>query len=68
MKTAVLLMAMGLSGCVSQSTLLVNAEGKAVSCNNQGWGWIGAPVAMHQHSACVKRAQAAGYTVPEPKP
>lgn len=64
MKLIISLALLTISGCVSQSTVLVNDKGQAIACNNSGWGVIGAPVAAAQHSNCLKRAQAAGYRVP----
>jgi hypothetical protein len=49
------------SGCASESAVLVNASGQSVTCQNEGWGWIGAPVAMANQSDCIKKANAAGY-------
>ena len=50
-----------LTGCVSEKAMLTNSKGQVVHCDNMGWGWIGAPVAMAQHSDCMKKAHAAGY-------
>lgn len=57
-----------LSGCVSESTDLRNAQGQTTKCENWGFGFIGAPVAMAQHDSCVKKAHAAGYTEGGPPP
>jgi hypothetical protein len=51
-----------LSGCVSEKAVLTNNAGQAVHCDHWGFGIIGAPVAMAQHSDCVKKAQEAGYS------
>lgn len=51
-----------MSGCVSEHTMLRNAQGQTIQCNVDGWGWLGAPVAMAQHSDCMKKAHAAGYS------
>ena len=51
-----------LSGCVSESTVLRNSDGKTFNCNAWGFGVIGAPVAMAEHSDCINKAHAAGYT------
>lgn len=53
---------LALAACVSQKTQLRNAEGKTVVCDNWGFGFIGAPVAMAQHADCMKKAKAAGYS------
>lgn len=62
MKTAIFMLLLMLSGCVSESAMLKNPQGQVVQCNNMGWGWIGAPVAMVQHADCMKKAHAAGYS------
>lgn len=65
MKLFLALLVVGLCGCVSQSAILVNSEGKAVKCNNWGFGIIGVPVAMSEQSKCIKKANADGYTEPK---
>jgi hypothetical protein len=59
--TAAALVSIVACGCASESALLVNDSGQTVTCKNEGWGWIGAPVAMANQSDCVKKANAAGY-------
>jgi hypothetical protein len=54
------------SGCVVQKTALFNDKGQVFHCNANGWGWLGAPVAMIEHSECVKKAKAAGYSETPP--
>jgi hypothetical protein len=56
--------AISLTGCTSESAMLTNDAGQSVQCKNEGWGWIGAPVAMANQSSCIKKAQAAGYREP----
>jgi len=53
-----------LTGCVSQSAQLQNDRGQVVQCANDGWGWLGAPVAAARQSNCIKKAKAAGYQQP----
>jgi hypothetical protein len=60
-----MLLAICLTGCVSQSAVLVNSDGKAVKCENWGFGIIGTPVAMAEQSKCIKKAKADGYTEPK---
>jgi len=55
------LVGIALSGCVSDSAVLTNASGKSVQCANEGWGWLGAPIAMARQSDCLKKAKAAGF-------
>lgn len=62
MKPVMLVLSVLLGGCVSESTVLRNPEGKTYNCDAWGFGVIGAPVAMAQHSDCVNKAHAAGYT------
>lgn len=50
-----------LSGCVSDRQELRNDRGQVVNCENQGWGWLGAPMAMANQSKCLKQAEAAGF-------
>ncbi len=63
MRIAICAAAMLLSGCVSYGgTMLRNSDGKVMTCSgNWGFGLIGAPVAMAEHSDCIKKANAAGY-------
>lgn len=60
---AVLLCA-GVVACVSDHEALRNDQGQVVNCNNEGWGWLGAPVAMANQSDCIKKAEAAGFHRP----
>lgn len=50
-----------ISACVSTRTQMVNDQGQVANCSAQGWGWLGAPIAMAQHSDCVAQYQSAGY-------
>lgn len=61
MKIALILLPLMLSGCATESAMLVNNSGQTVQCNNQGWGWIGAPMAVHNQHQCLDKAKAAGY-------
>ena len=62
-RVLILLVIATLCGCVSEKTMLVNPAGKVLHCDAWGFGWLGAPVAMAEHHDCVKKANAAGYTV-----
>jgi len=53
-----------LTGCVSQSAQLQNDRGQVVQCKSEGWGWLGAPIAVARQSDCIKKAKAAGYQQP----
>jgi hypothetical protein len=57
-------MSVGLVACVSDHETLRNDRGQVFNCNNEGWGWIGAPVAMANQSDCIKKAEAAGFHKP----
>ncbi len=63
MRTLLFLSLLALTGCVSEKTAMVDQQGKVIHCDAWGFGWLGAPVAMAEHHACVKKAQEAGYTV-----
>lgn len=58
------LLCIGVVACVSEHEALRNDRGQVVNCNNEGWGWLGAPVAMARQSDCLKKAQAAGFHRP----
>ena len=65
MKNANLLTAamilVALTACTSDSAMLRNNAGQTVQCKNEGWGWLGAPMAAHNQSECIKKANAAGF-------
>jgi hypothetical protein len=62
MRTATLMIFIGLlSSCATESAMLVNGSGQTLQCNNQGWGWLGAPMAVHNQHTCLDKAKAAGY-------
>lgn len=60
-KTLLALLPLMLTGCVSTSTLMVNDSGQSAHCDEQGWGWIGAPMALSMHQDCMQKYQAAGF-------
>lgn len=64
MRSTMILCVLLLSGCVTEKAVLVNSDGKVVRCEHSGWGWVGAPVAMHEQTKCVKAAKEAGYVEP----
>lgn len=61
MKAALILLPLMLSGCATESAMLVNNSGQTLQCSNQGWGWLGAPMAVHYQHECLDKAKAAGY-------
>jgi hypothetical protein len=62
MRAVMLTITIGLlSSCATESAMLVNGSGQTLQCNNQGWGWLGAPMAVHNQHECLDKAKAAGY-------
>lgn len=60
------LIVISVEGCVSHYAKLEEPESKTqLVCHNSGWGWIGAPMAMYNQSACVEQLQEKGYVVIE---
>lgn len=51
------------AGCVTNGAVMLrNTQGSTITCQgNWGFGIVGAPVAMAQHSNCIKKAHEAGY-------
>lgn len=53
-----------LSGCVSKYAVLENTQtGERKFCKSEGWGWLGAPVALSQHQECINKLKEKGYQV-----
>lgn len=50
-----------LSACVSSSKTLTNAQGQSMYCNANGWGWLGAPMALASQSDCVANLKRQGF-------
>ena len=55
------------AGCTTPSTVLVNAEGKAVRCATTGYGYglagaIAMGAAQSSHDSCVRDMQRLGYS------
>jgi hypothetical protein len=64
-----------IGGCAAYNTELKNAEGEVSTCQNIGWGWLGAPIAMLNQHRCESELRSRGYTMenspnihPEQKP
>lgn len=49
------------SGCVSSSKPLQNAQGQVMECRAEGWGWLGAPLAKSMQNDCVERLKSQGF-------
>lgn len=65
-KILIVPIALMLSACVSQSTILTNQKGQWVRCHASGGGWLGAPMAANNHARCVEDFEKIGY-VPVPE-
>ena len=52
-----------LTACVSTSTMLINEQGKWMRCASSGGGYVGAPMALANHSRCVEEMERMGYIV-----
>ena len=62
----VLLSVFLLSGCVSRYATFQHPDTKDRQvCNWQGWGWLGAPVALHNQEKCEDKFKDAGYVKEE---
>lgn len=57
----VILMGVTLSGCVSFHTSMKNANGEVATCQNAGWGWLGAPVATISQKRCESNLRERGF-------
>jgi hypothetical protein len=62
--TASLLPLIALSGCITERTVLTNAQGQTVTCEAKGHVGIVSPIKVYvkQHE-CVKKAVESGYKV-----
>ena len=61
MKKVVVAISVFLSGCVSYSDPLINADGHVVNCQNSGFGLLGAPLAAHASNTCIESWKTVGY-------
>ena len=50
-----------MTGCVSNSALMVGPRGKVVRCSSSGWGYIGIPMATMNFNDCKKDYSRMGY-------
>jgi len=56
-----------LAGCAF-TTPMVHPMGEPVRrCGAWGWGWLGLPLAMVQHQACVAEQERQGFIAGETK-
>jgi hypothetical protein len=51
----------GLVGCVTQRTILVNDRGEELTCEVKGWGFIGSLATYNKQDDCVAEAERRGY-------
>lgn len=62
--SAVLPATIALSGCITEKTVLTNAQGQTVTCQAKGHVGIVSPIRVHmQQDHCVKQAESKGYKV-----
>lgn len=61
-KTAItVVFALALAACASPSQWMVNDQGQKVRCAASGWGYIGAPLAVHSEHVCEADFAKVGY-------
>lgn len=49
-------------GCVSRYTTLRNPEtNERRYCRSEGWGWLGAPMAISNHNKCIEGFKKEGF-------
>ena len=58
----VVLIAVALTGCISQQAVLQNSKGEQRQCRSVGIGDIGVLVAVAAQHACIVKARKAGFT------
>jgi hypothetical protein len=57
-------LAVGISGCVTEKTVLTNAAGNTIECDTSGRIGIISGWRLHeQHHECIAKAEANGYHV-----
>jgi outer membrane lipoprotein SlyB len=55
-------MALSLSGCYTEKTVLTNDQGQTQTCQNTGHIGIISPIRVYaQQKSCIDKAKAAGY-------
>jgi hypothetical protein len=57
----------GLAGCVTQRTILINDRGEELICEVKGWGFVGSLMSYNTQDVCVAEAAKRGYRLKEPK-
>jgi hypothetical protein len=60
-------LSIGLSGCVTDKTVMTNDQGQAKTCETKGRIGIVSGVILHErHKQCVDKAKAEGYKETSP--
>lgn len=62
--SASLISTVALSGCITEKTVLTNAQGQTVTCEAKGHVGLVSPIRVHlQQQHCLKQAESNGYKV-----
>ena len=62
------ILAIGLSGCITDKTVLTNDQGETRTCETKGRIGIVSGVVLHErHQSCVDKAKAEGYREAAPQ-
>jgi hypothetical protein len=54
-------------GCVAPSQWMQGPKGDMRRCATSGWGYIGAPLAIHAEHVCIEDYEKVGYKRVEPQ-
>jgi hypothetical protein len=50
-----------LVGCATERTVLVNSRGEELTCETEGWGFVGSLATSHKQKECIAEAEQRGY-------
>jgi hypothetical protein len=50
-----------LVGCATEQTVLVNSRGEELTCETEGWGFVGSLATPHKQKECIADAEKRGY-------
>jgi hypothetical protein len=56
-------LALTLTGCATERTVLVNSQGDLLTCETSGSGFFGAISVRNQQKQCISDAETRGYRV-----
>jgi hypothetical protein len=56
-------LALTLSGCAAERTVLINSQGDLLTCETSGSGFFGAISVRNQQQQCIADAEKRGYRV-----